>query len=89
MGFSEYEGKETLVSLKLFDLNGVLLGQNQYLVPANQNLQINDVFGSLGAPCTHTGAYARVEVLSGGSLYPYASVIDNRTGDAIFVPGLE
>jgi hypothetical protein len=89
IGFSEYEGKETRVSLRLFDLNGVLLGQSQYTVPANQNLQINDIFGALGASCAHAGAYARVEVLSGGALYPYASVVDNRTGDAIFVPGLE
>jgi hypothetical protein len=89
VGFSEYEGKDTFLSLRLYDLNGGLLGEAEYTVPANQNFQINEVFSALSAPCASMGAYARVEVLSGGSIYAYASIIDNRTGDAIFIPGLE
>jgi hypothetical protein len=69
----------------LYDLNGGLLGQQVYTVPPGQNLQINDIFTALGVACVHDGTYARIEAIEGGSLYPYASVVDNKSGDAIFI----
>ena len=89
VGFTEYDGIDTWLTVQIFDLNGTLLGAENYAVPANQNLQVNDIFQTLAVPCGYIGAYARVQVLNGGSIYAYASVVDNRTGDAIFIPGME
>jgi len=85
IGFTEADGSQSRVSVGLYDLNGGLLGQQTYTVPPGQNLQINDIFTALGVPCGHDGAYARIEALEGGALYPYASVVDNKSGDAIFI----
>ena len=56
-------------------------------VPARSFLQLDDVFSFLGAPpLAH--ASMRVTVRSLGRVFSYASVIDNRTSDPIFLPGL-
>jgi hypothetical protein len=62
------------------------LAEKSYLVPAKQNLQINGIFHDMGIGGSFNAAYATVTVESAGKVFAYASVIDNRTGDAIYVP---
>jgi hypothetical protein len=56
---------------------------------AGQLKQINNVFRKFGlGDETVTGTF-KVEVLSGGDLIVYATEIDNRSGDSIFIPAQE
>jgi hypothetical protein len=52
-------------------------------VPAFGNVQINRVFEELAAPGEYREALAYVSVApGGGSIYAYASNVDNLSGDA-------
>jgi len=70
--------------LTLHGASGQTLGTLQRLIPAYEVLQINDVFSAFGvAPAGE----ASVRVTSQVSVYAYASIVRNDTGDAVFVPG--
>lgn len=78
------------VVVRLVDDYGHLLGSDRRRVDGPQHIQINDVFNALRVPwldnCRvdfevaerHTDPYIGVTA--------YASVIDNRTGDAVYEP---
>ena len=75
---------ETDVILILHGTEGEILAQDARTIPALNVLQLNDIFGSLGIAPT-SGASLRI--YSSLGVYPYASVVRNDTGDAVFVPG--
>ncbi|HEV7767838.1 MAG TPA: hypothetical protein VGQ76_22740, partial [Thermoanaerobaculia bacterium] len=75
------EGAQVRVSA--YDLNGQLLGAKTYQIAPRTNTQVA-IFPDLGITTQHSAARLQVHVLSGRA-YAYASVIDNKTGDAIFV----
>jgi hypothetical protein len=89
VGFSEYSGQDAMVSVVLHGADGSPLGSGIYAVPTYKNVQVSDIFSALGVPCVYTAAYATVENISDGTVYAYASVVDNRTGDAIFIPAMK
>ncbi|HVT45934.1 MAG TPA: hypothetical protein VMT00_16275 [Thermoanaerobaculia bacterium] len=86
LGLTEVGGKEALVQLNVYDSAGVLVGiTERYLAPYVAQL--------LSAPFTELGLggarHLRVEVeqLAGeGIVEAWASVVENRTGDAVFIP---
>ncbi len=89
IGFAELSGHETTVELRLHDGDtGDQLGDPLIVtVPPFSNVQRNFVFATHGVSGTEN-AYATAEVVSGGGrVVAYASVVDDRTGDAIAVPG--
>jgi PKD repeat protein len=53
---------------------------------AGQLKQINNIFGKFGLGKADATGTLRIEVVSGGDLIIYATEIDNKTGDAIFIP---
>lgn len=72
------------IILTLYDRDGQSLGQLFKIVPPLGVLQINDAFAAFGvAPA----ADASVHVFSQVSVYAYASVVRNDTGDPVFVTG--
>lgn len=75
------------VAIRLFAANGTGLGSERLVtVPAGALVQVDDVFTSCGAGDAAI-AWARVEVrTAGGTVFSYASVIDNATGDPTIVP---
>jgi hypothetical protein len=88
VGFTEFAGVDTQVEICLYEygiFGGSILGCGTLTVSAWRNLQKNDVFGYLGVQGAHQGVLARVKVLAGGSVYAYASKIDNRTQDPTFI----
>jgi len=87
LGFSETRGADASVRVSLFNETGDMLGQGTFDVPALGHLQVNNIFSALGVSGDVYIAYATVEVVDGaGGVLAYASVVDNRTGDAIFIP---
>ena len=69
------------VTFELFDRNGEVVGQYQLEIPPGENRQDNRPFRRRFSRTNIVGGYARSTVESGSGVYPYASVIDNETGD--------
>ncbi len=74
------------VEVSLYNKDGIELGKEIFELLEEENKQINNIFDYFNAGNVDYG-YARVRVLSGGSVLAYASVVDNITGDAIYIPG--
>ncbi len=65
----------------VFDRNGDQVGQFQLAVPAGRVAQENRPIRDLFDRTDVVGGYAEVTVTYGSGVHPYASVVDNRTGD--------
>lgn len=89
IGFTEFSGLSSEVQVKLYDKNKVLLGFKNYQLGPYTNLQIINIFGDLNITNYYEAAYLEVKLLQGSRVYSYASVVDNRTGDSIFIPFLK
>jgi len=86
VGFVNLGTSTCTIRLRLFDHGGVKLGGKTMDVAAGRWTQLDDVFGKLGAGDADL-AYGTVEVLTnGGTVWAYAAVIDNATGDPTVVP---
>jgi len=86
IGFTEFEGKGAEVKVQIFKGVQEKLGEKNYTIEPYKNLQVNNIFSNMGITSNVDSAYAKITVLSGGSIFAYASVVDNKTGDAIFIP---
>ena len=77
-----------VITYRLFDGNGNLLGIASRFFGKRETFQVNDIFAFLGVTAGSVeSAYCLVE---GSELFPifsYAAVIDNRSQDPIFIPG--
>jgi hypothetical protein len=88
VGFANLSGTSTQVRLTLYDDYGTAMGEPlDVTVGAGAWSQVNDIFAATGSGSLAL-AYASVEVTSGNSLWAYASVVDNHTGDATTIPVL-
>ena len=84
LGFASLSAEVTVVYLSLRDASGGGLGNLTAEVPPYGYLQLDDIFGQAGAGAVSFG-YATVASADPGARYAaYASVVDNRTGDAVF-----
>ncbi|MCD4750255.1 MAG: S8 family serine peptidase [Thermoanaerobaculales bacterium] len=85
-GLSESSGSEATASITLFDAHtGDKLSENLHLeVPPFSIQRIDRLLPTSGGPPA-ADFYAIVETNS--AVTPWASVVDNRTGDAVFIPG--
>jgi len=86
IGFSDYGGGGAQIQVKIYDFNHSILGFKTYSVPPSGNVQISSIFQDMGIAGDQDSAMADIKVLSGGPVYSYASVVDNRSNDAIFIP---
>ncbi len=86
LGFSEFEGSDTHVTVTLFDMSaGVMryLATKTYTVPAFRHVQVTQVFDDMGLEGTYPEVAATVVVADdAGTVYAYASIVDNESGDA-------
>ncbi len=87
IGFSELSGHEASVEVRLYDgETGAQIGSTgSYPVPPFSNVQVNRIFDELDAGSS-ANAFARITVSGQGRIAAYASVVDNGTGDAIYIP---
>jgi subtilisin-like proprotein convertase family protein len=83
VGLTEIDGVATTVRVRLVDAAGTEKFSTAMPVPPRGNVQFN--LAAAGAPAI-SNARLTFEVIEGeGRILPYASVIDNATGDPIFV----
>ena len=69
------------VSVALYDRLGSEVGTVELNVPAGRTVQENQVYRNRFGRSDIVGGYAVVTATSGSGVWPYASVVDNRTGD--------
>jgi hypothetical protein len=85
-GFLEIAGASVTVRATFFDESGIPLGTRSYTVPAGGFTQ-KSAAELLGAATAGNG-YIEFTIDSGaGAVLPFATVVDDLTGDAIYVPG--
>jgi hypothetical protein len=81
----------TLVDVQFFTADGTSLGDLQLEVEPFESRQINDVFSSLETTKALADLHDAFAVVSsstiGAAFFTYATVVDNGSNDAIFVPG--
>ncbi len=83
IGFSNFTSKDGTILLSIYSGDGKILFSENYTILKYQNFQIGNVLS--GQNCNYDSVYAVISVQE-GTFYAYGSVVDNRTGDAIFVP---
>jgi hypothetical protein len=68
----------------LFDSSGRPLGNPVDLyLPSDTPVQVNDIFTAAGVPSTVTTNATLVLDTRGSAIYPYVTVIDNRSSDSV------
>jgi len=85
VGFLNPGRDPVTVTYRVFDASsGELLGEGSKDLPPLAYFQINNVFNAIGEAATVVGN-ASVEFVASSPVFVYASVVDNTSGDAIFV----
>jgi hypothetical protein len=78
-------GASVDLTFTLYSSSGAMLGTPLTRTwGANEALQISDIFGAVGAGATAT-TNAYLVVTSTSSVFPYVTVIDNQSGDSVWV----
>lgn len=72
---------EALVSVRLLETDGTEVGAYDLIVPGRRLVQENRPFATRFGRSDIASGSATVTVKRGSSLFAYASVVDNRTGD--------
>jgi hypothetical protein len=75
------------VDVELFAADGSSLGTVSRNLRAFEHKQVNDVFHAAGADDVADGYAVVRTTTAGGRFICYASVVDNGSGDAVFIPG--
>jgi hypothetical protein len=88
IGATSVSDRPTMISVDLFAGGGDLLGTRSLTLQPFGYLQLTDVYRGIAGQ-TMSDGFALLRSSSPGARYfAYASVIDNRTGDAIYVPAV-
>lgn len=85
VGFFNAGNAASDLVLELRGNDGASAGKKTLHLDANTMTQVNDVFGYVGAAID---AGTLTISATGGSVLAYASVIDNASGDPVYVPGV-
>lgn len=70
-----------LVDVELYDRHGTLVGTFPLAVPGARTVQEDRPYRGLFGRTDIVAGYARVVITRGAGVWPYASVVDSRTGD--------
>ena len=86
LGFVNTTGNTLTMNVDLYDGDTTYLGNLSFELLPWQYLQFNNVFKGM-ADEDLDNAYAIVTTQTGGAaFFTYASVVDNRSGDPVFIP---
>jgi hypothetical protein len=87
LGLCEVWGESATVRVTLYDDGGNELGKRLYDLRPYENRQINNVPKKIAGLTELENGVVKVEIRSGtGRVGGYLSIIDNDTGDSIFIP---
>jgi hypothetical protein len=89
VGFLSLTGSDMEVEVDLLAASGDLLGSRTFTLLPYEHRQVTDVFALVTDQDVADG-YALVRTRTSGARFlAYASVVDNRSGDAVFIPAQE
>lgn len=86
VGFVNTTGSPIVVRVDLFTSDGVLLGTRSYTLEAFMFTQKERIFGTVTQGDVSDGYVVVWTETPGAGFFAYASVVDNRTGDPIYIP---
>jgi hypothetical protein len=87
IGFVNLVDSRTLIELDLYRADGTHLGMLSLNLSAFEHRQLNDVFQLADADDVADGYAVARTTSEDGRFSTYASVVDNGTGDAVFILG--
>ena len=86
IGFVNTVPFEVEVRIELFDADGALLGTHTRTLLPFEHRQLTNIHGLVGTPAVAHG-HAKVTVeTEGGKVHPYAMLINNVSGDPVYMP---
>jgi PKD repeat protein len=86
LGLVSATGADVTVEVKLYKGDGTLLGTLSYTLPAYGFKQVDRIFGYVTAQDVPDGFAVLRTTTATSAFFAYASVIDNTSGDPIFIP---
>jgi hypothetical protein len=86
LGYLNCTGSEAAVRVDLYRSNGVLLGAVEDTVGPHMHRQQNRIFQQVTSNDVTDGFAIISSTTPGSRLMAYASVVDNTTGDPIYIP---
>jgi len=84
IGFVNPGGSNVMANVELFEADGTHLGALSYTLKPYEYNQVGDILGKVTG-ATVENAFAILTTTSGGSFLAYASVVDNRSGDPVYM----
>ncbi len=86
LGLVSATGTPIEVSIALFDRDGTSLGTIDDTLQAYESTQIGNVFARFTSASVWDGFAIVTTSTPGAALIAYASVVDNQTGDPVYIP---
>ncbi len=86
IGFTSATGSTIDVRADLYHWDGTLLGTRYFSLPAYTHKQIDRVFEGVTGSEIEDGYILISTSTPGGRFFAYASVVDNATGDPVYIP---
>jgi len=83
-GFTEVSGSAATVRMDLYGFDGILLASATRGAPPNGSVLVTDIVTDRGLGATPNFRIDYTVVSSGGRVVPYATVVDDTTGDGVF-----
>ncbi len=87
LGLVNFTDRSTAVVVDLYNADGSAIGTLAKNLQPFEQRQFNDVFSMAGADDVADGYAVVGTTTTGGSFVAYASVVDNGSGDAVFILG--
>lgn len=87
IGYVNLVESRTVVELDLYSADSAYLGTLSHNLKAYEHRQLNDVFSLAGADDVADGYAVARTTSEEGRFIAYASVVDNGSGDAVFILG--
>lgn len=86
LGLVSASGFPVAVDVQLYSENGSLLGSRRYTLEPYESIQVNRVFLEVAGSAVSDGYIVVSSPTTEALFHAYASVVDNRSGDAVYVP---
>jgi len=86
IGFVNTSNRRIDVKVELYKGDGEHLGTKNYPLQPLEYDQVNDILGKVTTESVENGFAVVSTTTSGGQFIAYASVVDNRSGDPVYIP---
>ncbi len=88
IGLTNLNTRTTEVSIGLYDANGTQLGTVEETLESYEFVQIDKIFQKVTLDAVDNGYAIVSSSTQGAAFFAYASVVDNRSGDPVYIPAL-